>query len=107
MQVLPATTVSASVCLQPLCGSLLAVLWLGEHLSVWDSGAILILGGLGLVLVDTAEEGATEGHTPRHTAHEAHLGLLRRGDGHDSNISLTSSFMSAASTSAAPQLGAL
>jgi hypothetical protein len=49
---LPATNVAAFICLQPLAGSALALLWLGERLSSWDMGAVLILAGLICVLRD-------------------------------------------------------
>lgn len=49
---LPATNVAAFICLQPLAGSALALLWLGERLSGWDAGAVLILAGLACVLRD-------------------------------------------------------
>jgi hypothetical protein len=113
-QVLPATTVSASVCLQPLCGSALAVLWLGERLVPWDGGAILILGGLGLVLSDTANETTA---ALEHLVNVPSLGTLETGgtidqvpwgqDSRDTTTSLTSSFMSAVNNVAQPQLSAL
>eukprot|EP00892_Ulva_mutabilis_P009714 jgi/Ulvmu1/7114/UM034_0020.1 len=47
---LPATQVSAFICVQPIAGTLLGWAVLGERVSAWDWGAALIVGGLLLVI---------------------------------------------------------
>ena len=44
--------VAAFQCLQPLLGSLLAITLLGEEPSLWDLGAIGVVGGLAAVSFD-------------------------------------------------------
>lgn len=43
------TQVAAFQCLQPFVGALLACTILGEEASIWDLGAIGVIGGLYLV----------------------------------------------------------
>lgn len=47
---LPASVVSAFICLQPVAGAAAAVGVLGERPSPWDAGALLIVAGLAAVL---------------------------------------------------------
>ena len=96
LQVLPASSVSASICLQPLAGSAIAATWLQERLSGWDAGAILILAGLAMVLLDTdgAAAAAAAARPRRSSEGLSEMGAPRDGQG--SFISLAgSSFMSA------------
>ena len=45
---------AAFQCLQPLLGSLLAITLLGEEPSLWDLGAVGVIGGLAAVSFDRA-----------------------------------------------------
>lgn len=47
--------VAAFLCLQPFVGAVLAIAALGEELSIWDVGAIGMIGGLVLVARDPHE----------------------------------------------------
>lgn len=49
---LPATHVSAFICVQPIAGTLLGWAVLGERVSAWDCGAALIIAGLLMVVRD-------------------------------------------------------
>lgn len=52
MQHLAASQVAAFQCVQPFFGTLLAFLVLGEEPSLWDLGAVGVIGGLALVSLD-------------------------------------------------------
>ena len=46
---------AAFQCLQPFVGAVLAVLVLGEEPSMWDLGAIGVIGGLVLIAKDPSD----------------------------------------------------
>lgn len=54
---LPATQVSAFICVQPIAGTMLGWAVLGEEVNAWDWGAALIVGGLLLVIQEDRHSG--------------------------------------------------
>ena len=56
--------VAAFQCVQPFFGTVLAFAVLGEEPSMWDLGAVGVIGGLALVSLDKSQAGAAGGGQP-------------------------------------------